>query len=277
MLDPLVSSQWLNDNLNSSDLVVLDASVPNNKAGLAPKFGSKKIKGSQFFDLKGSFSDPNGLFPNSFPSEEQFENGCKSLGINKSSCIVVYDNLGIYTSPRVWWMFKAMGHQKVHVLNGGLPSWINDGFETVEHFESVNYKGDFEAQLQPEFLKSIDFVRSNISEKSHLLIDARSEGRFHGTIDEPRAGLRSGHIPNSINIPFGSLLENGTYKSRAELKKVLKVSEIDDRPIVFSCGSGITACIVLLAAELVLKNDTSIYDGSWTEYGSLTNESTNYN
>ncbi len=277
MLDPLVSSQWLNDNLNSSDLVVLDASVPNNKAGLAPKFGSKKIKGSQFFDLKGSFSDPNGLFPNSFPSEEQFENGCKSLGINKSSCIVVYDNLGIYTSPRVWWMFKAMGHQKVHVLNGGLPSWINDGFETVEHFESVNYKGDFEAQLQPEFLKSIDFVRSNISEKSHLLIDARSEGRFNGTIDEPRAGLRSGHIPNSINIPFGSLLENGTYKSRAELKKVLKVSEIDDRPIVFSCGSGITACIVLLAAELVLKNDTSIYDGSWTEYGSLTNESTNYN
>ena len=153
MIEPLVSSQWLNDNLNNSDLIILDASVLNNKAGIRPEFENQKIKGARFFDLKGTFSDPNGMFPNSFPSEEQFTAGCKSLGIDASSRVIVYDNIGVYTSPRVWWMFKAMGHKKVHVLNGGLPGWINDGFETVEHFDLRHKHGDFEANLQPKYLK----------------------------------------------------------------------------------------------------------------------------
>lgn len=272
MIEPLVSSQWLNDNLNSSDLIILDASSFNNKAGLAPKFENQKIKGAQYFDLKNTFSDPNGLFPNTFPSEEQFETGCNSLGINNSSRIVVYDNLGIYTSPRVWWMFRAMGHEKVHVLNGGLPDWINEGFETVEHLESINKSSNYKPKLQPGLIKSIDIIKSNISEQNHLLIDARSEGRFNGTSQEPREGLRSGHIPNSINIPFNSVLENGQYKNTTELKGIFKNSGVDSRPVIFSCGSGVTACIVLLAFEMIMNNNTSVYDGSWTEWASLTKD-----
>ncbi|MDG1037541.1 MAG: rhodanese-like domain-containing protein [Polaribacter sp.] len=272
MIEPVVSSQWLNDNLNSSGLIILDASSLNNKAGLTLKFENHKIKGAQFFDLKNTFSDPNGLFPNTLPSEEQFETGCRSLGINKSSRIVVYDNLGIYTSPRVYWMFKTMGHEKIHVLNGGLPSWINDGYETVEHFDSKIKQGDFEAKLQSELVKSITFVKSNISEQNHLLIDARSEVRFNGTVKEPREGLRSGHIRNSINIPFSRFLENGRYKNADKLREIFEDTGVDDRPIIFSCGSGVTACIVLLACEMVLNNSTSVYDGSWTEWASLTKD-----
>ena len=272
MIKPLVSSQWLNENLNSSDLIILDVSGSNNKAGLTPEFQNKKIKGARYFDLENTFSNSNGLFPNTFPSEEQFEKGCRSLGIKNSSRIVVYDNLGIYTCPRVWWMFKVMGHEKVHVLNGGLPDWINKGFETVEHYQLKNKSSDYKTKLQVENIRSIDFIKSNISEQKHLLIDARSEGRFNGTAKEPREGLRSGHIPNSINIPFSYMLKSGKYKSLAELKAIFKSYDLEDRSLVFSCGSGITACIVLFASEMVLNNSTSVYDGSWTEWASLTKE-----
>lgn len=270
MTEPLVSPQWLNVNLKSSDLIILDASDPNNKAGLTNEFQNQKIKGARYYNLKGVFSDPKGLFPNTFPSKEQFENGCRSLGISNSSRIVVYDNTGTYTSPRVWWMFKAMGHERVYVLNGGLLDWIRNGFETEKQFDS-NYKsGNFKANIKSAVIKNIDFIKSNISQQKHLLIDARSEDRFNGTAKEPREGLRSGHIPNSINIPFSRLLEDGKYKSTVELKEVFESCGVDDRPLVFSCGSGVTACIVLLASEMVLNNSTSVYDGSWTEWASLT-------
>jgi thiosulfate/3-mercaptopyruvate sulfurtransferase len=267
MLDPLVSSQWLNDNLNSSDLVVLDASVPNNKAGLAPKFGSKKIKGSQFFDLKGSFSDPNGLFPNSFPSEEQFENGCKSLGINKSSCIVVYDNLGIYTSPRVWWMFKAMGHDNVSVLNGGLPKWIESGFPlNISKPVSPN-TGNFIAR--PAMNKFIDAesVLTKLDDESIAVIDARGTNRFDGTEAEPREGVRSGRIPNSKNLPFTNLITDGLLQSTSDLEQQLSTVASKDQQLIFRCGSGVTACHLALAAELCGYNKLSVFDGSWSEWG----------
>ena len=269
MNQPLVSPQWLNENLNRSDLILLDASDLENKAGLIPQFKNLKIKGARFFDLKNTFSDPNGRFPNTFPSEEQFEKGCRALGINNRSQIVVYDNIGIYTSPRVWWMFKVMGHENVHVLDGGLPNWVNQGFETVDHFESKPSLGDFKSKMRLGQIKDINFIQSNITNQDYIIIDARSEGRFNGTSDEPRAGLRSGHIPNSINIPYTSLLENGKYKSSAEIKALFEAYKIDDRPLVFSCGSGVTACIVLLASEMVLNNSTAVYDGSWTEWASL--------
>ncbi|NRA12416.1 MAG: sulfurtransferase [Crocinitomicaceae bacterium] len=266
MIEALVSSDWLNKNLDNYDLIILDASQSSNVAEINSEFENQKIKGARFFDLKGAFSNPNSLFPNTFPSQEQFEIGCRKLGINKSSRIVVYDNLGIYTSPRVWWMFKAMGHEKIHVLNGGLPDWINQGLETVEHFNTDYSTGDFRSNLGSESIKYFNDIKSNISFQNFLLIDAREEGRFNGKVKEPREALRSGHIPNSINIPFNTLLEHPKYKSTVELKEIFENSPIDDRPMVFSCGSGITACIVLLASEMVLNNPKAIYDGSWTEW-----------
>lgn len=276
MTNPLVSSQWLNDNLNNPDLIVLDASDTDNKAGLISEFQHQIINGARQFDLKGAFSDPEGLFPNTFPSEEHFNQTCRSLGINNSSIIVVYDNIGIYNSPRVWWMFKTMGHEHVQVLNGGLPDWIRNGYETEEKFTSNYKQGNFKGKLKTDAIKNIDFIRSNSSEQTHLLIDARSEGRFNGTVKEPREGLRSGHIPNSINIPYSKLLDIGKYKSEIELKEILEKSGVDNRPLVFSCGSGVTACIVLLAAEIVLNNSTSVYDGSWTEWATVYSNDLNY-
>lgn len=269
MKSPLVSSQWLHENLNNPDLIILDASESTNKAGLVDEFHDRKIPGTRYFDIKNTFSDPNGTFPNTFPSTEQFQIGCRSLGINDSSVIVVYDNLGIYTSPRVWWMFKTMGHDNVHVLNGGLPNWIESGFETVQDYKSNIEPGDFTAKLQSDQVRTIDFIKANIEDQKHLVIDARSEGRFNGTAKEPREGLRSGHIPNSVNIPFGDLLENRKYKSAEELQAIFEHQGVNDQSLVFSCGSGITACIVLLAAEMIMDNATSVYDGSWTEWATL--------
>lgn len=268
-MTPLVSSEWLDENINLKDLVILDASPLTNASEKQTEFKNQAIPGARYFDIKNVFSDLTSPFPNTFPTIEQFEQGCRNLGINNSSKIVVYDNLGIYTSPRVWWMFKAMGHEDVAVLNGGLQDWIINDYETKTSLSLTPEKGNFICQFDPNQIVDIDFIQSNISLRDHLLIDARSEGRFNGTSKEPRTGLRSGHIPNSVNIPFESVLDDGRYKAEAELTQLFKCIRTDDRPLSFSCGSGITACIVLFAAELVLKNDTSIYDGSWTEWASL--------
>jgi len=267
MIEPLVSSKWLYDNLNDPDLIVLDASTSSNKAGVKSAFRDQKIPHSRPFNIKENFSKKDSPFPNTFPLVSQFEEECEKLGISNSSKIVVYDNLGIYTSPRVWWMFKTMGHEQVYVLNGGLPDWIANNYETVQKYESFTQRGDFKAHFHSSSVKDIDFVQSNLVTSSHCLIDVRSKERFLGQVPEPRAGLRSGNIPNSINIPYTEVLENGKYKPKEELKRVFENAQVDDRPITFSCGSGITACIVLLAAEMVLTNSVSVYDGSWTEYG----------
>ena len=269
MPSPLVSSEWLNENRQIENLVILDASPAKTVSGKQSEFENDVIPNARYFDLKNMFSDPNGKFPNTFPSLEQFEKACQSLGINNSSKIIVYDNLGIYTSPRVWWMFKTMGHENIAILNGGLPDWVEKGYETNSLHDSAFSNGNFTAKFNPIQIVNIDFVASNIESQAHLVIDARSDGRFNGTSKEPRPGLRSGHIPKSVNVPFVSVLEAGKFKSKPELEELFASIRVDHRPITFSCGSGITACIVLLAAELVLKNETSVYDGSWTEWATL--------
>ena len=267
MNSTIVSSKWLRDNLYSSNLVVLDASQPRGKSESI----SQQIIGARPFDIKGVFSDKSSSLPNTFPSKEQFEEGCQELGINSSSKIVVYDSLGIYTSPRAWFMFKAMGHENIAVLDGGFPEWIAMGFETETIVEKKYSIGNFKATLQSEMIRSIDFVRENLAKKESLVIDARSADRFNSLVPEPRADLRRGNIPNSINIPFQDMLENGKFKSVENLARLFKENNIENKSLVFSCGSGITACIVLLATELVFEGDKSIYDGSWTQWAQLEN------
>lgn len=265
MNSPIVSSKWLNENLNDPDIIVLDASQPSGKT----EANTLRIIGARPFDIKGCFSDDSSSFPNTFPSEEQFEEACQKLGINSSSKIIVYDSKGVYTSPRVWWMFKSMGYNNIAVLDGGLPDWINNGFET-EAIVNVRYtKGDFKGTFHSEMIRSIDFVKENLSNSNMIIVDARSSGRFNSLVPEPRANLRSGNIPNSINIPFSDTLENGKFKSIEKLSGLFKGKGIQDKSLVFSCGSGITACIILLATDLVFEGNKSIYDGSWTEWGSL--------
>lgn len=265
MTAPILSALWLYNNLEDPDLVILDASEKKDKGDLI----NIQIEGARHFDLKKEFSDTSSELPNTLPSPKQFENSCRKLGINNSSKIVVYDNLGIYISPRVWWMFKVMGHQNIAVLNGGLPEWIRQGYETVKHKENKIKPGDFKAKFKPEMVKDYDFVSSNVSLQQSVLIDARSPGRFEGIAPEPREGLPSGHIPGSLNLPYTDVLKNGKFKSREDLSEIFNNLKINEKPLVFSCGSGVTACIILMASELVLKNDKSVYDGSWTEWAQI--------
>lgn len=270
MKSPLVSVEYLKKHLDDKQLVLLDASPKSTIGGRKSPFPDRHIPLSRIFNLKEDFTNKNSPFPNTVPTPIQFQEACKKLGINQDSNIVIYDNLGIYTSPRAWWLFKLMGHKNVAVLDGGLPEWINTGNEFVPPIDGSNTNfstGDFKAHFQKHLIKNYPEILANCGSKSFQIIDARSEGRFNGTAPEPRKNLKSGCIPHSVNIPYQSLLEKSKYKSVARLKSLFEEQIIgSSEDLVFSCGSGLTACIVLLAHELVFKSNTAIYDGSWTEW-----------
>lgn len=266
MLKTTVSVDWLNNNLDNPNLIILDASQHNSQAKLNTKFENIQIKGARLLAIKDAFSDKDSKYPNTLLSPKDFEVAAQNLGINKSSKMVVYDNRGVYFSPRVWWMFKTMGHQEIAVLDGGLPEWINQGYPTEQPQNHVFKLGNFTSNFRPEKVKNFHFIKENINTKEALVIDARSEDRFKALAPEPRVGLRGGNIPTSINLPYSKLLENGQFRSKNELTDIFSNMKLGDKKLVFSCGSGITACILLLATELSIGNKTSIYDGSWTEW-----------
>ncbi|MEO9967412.1 MAG: sulfurtransferase [Reichenbachiella sp.] len=264
----LVTPLWLSKNLNDPDLIILDASPIENKAGAQSKFEGCYIPGARHFDLKHTFSDSRSNLPHMFPTIDQSVAGCRALGIGRQSKIVIYDNLGIYMSPRVWWMLRALGCEQVAVLDGGLSGWISNGYKVESRLSTIIEEGNFQASMTRDHIKTIDDMVENLREERYTAVDARSSGRFQGLAPEPRAGLSSGHIPGSINIPYTEVIENGRYKSIEDLKKVFEEKGIGEKPLIFLCGSGVTACIVLLAAALVLDNASYIYDGSWTEWAS---------
>ncbi|WGD34483.1 sulfurtransferase [Olleya sp. YS] len=264
----LVSVNWLKHHLNDDNLIVLDASIPK-VTDKTSKLSELQIPNARFFDIKNKFSDTKARFPNTIPSEIQFEKSAQELGINNDSIIVVYDHLGIYSSPRAWWLFKTFGHQNIAVLDGGLPEWINHGFSTVKKESKSFDLGYFKAKYNPNnvvYFESIDMIAQDPNFK---IIDARSNDRFKCLIPEPREGLRSGTISNSINLPFETILNDIKLKSTQELKIIFNALAKPNQHLVFSCGSGITASILSLAATIVGYNN-SVYDGSWTEYGILT-------
>lgn len=266
MNTPIISASELRALGTDPSLIILDASPTSNKSGLKTEFADLQIKGARFFDLKSKFSDQSSEMPNTLPSPENFERECRNLGINQNSKIVVYDNLGIYTSARVWWMFSAMGHKNIAVLNGGLPEWINAGFETEPISKKTFPAGNFKSNPNFNLKTNIESVVENIDTQDSIVIDARSEGRFEGTAPEPREGLKSGHIPNSKNLPFDEVLEDGKMKTPEELEAIFEALNFEEKPMIFSCGSGLTACIIMLAAETVSNIPKSVYDGSWTEW-----------
>ncbi|MEM9389792.1 MAG: sulfurtransferase [Bacteroidota bacterium] len=268
--EPIVTTEWLKTYINDPNLIILDASPASNVAGLVPEYTNIQIPGARHFNVKHDFSDLDNPIPNMLPPVHQFNNGCRKLGINNESRIVIYDNLGVYMSPRVRWMFKVMGHEQVAVLDGGLSAWINMGLPTEPKKENVYSSGNFSGKYQPELVKTSDEVLESVSSKNVLVMDARSKGRFEGTVAEPRADLRSGRIPGSVNIPFKRVLKDGHFKSKNELREIFNQHQPEDRRLVFTCGSGITACIIMLAAELVMTNPKAVYDGSWSEWGKQT-------
>lgn len=276
----IVSVNWLNEHLNDEHLIILDASPKSNITGDSSLYENRIIIKSRYFNLKENFIHSESPFPNTVPSSQQFERECRKLGINHNSKIVVYDNLGIYTSPRVWWLFKIMGHDNIAVLNGGLPEWIKQNYDTVskENGYRTNYEaGNFKAQFQEDLVITYSDILDNTTSNNFLVIDARSAGRFNGIAKEPRKHLKSGKIPNSANIPYPEVIENGKFKTVKKLKEIFEKKCSDSDKLVFSCGSGLTACIIMLASEIAFKKGKYIYDGSWTEWAEkqhlITNDS----
>jgi thiosulfate/3-mercaptopyruvate sulfurtransferase len=266
----IVSCDWLHQHLYDANLVVLNATIPK---ATAKKASSEKevriIPSARFFDIKGSFSDREAAFPNTMVSAVTFEVEAQKLGINQDSCVVIYDEHGIYSSPRAWWMFKAMGFENVAVLDGGLPQWESLGFETVTPSEETVAKGNFKANPKNSSFVAYHYVLDTIENSQHQILDARSSGRFHGTAPEPRAGVRSGHIPTSKSLPYSSLLNGNTFKNKEALQALYHEANQDCKSMIFSCGTGITACVLALGAEIIGYQDSLVYDGSWTEWGSL--------
>ena len=201
------------------------------------------------------------------PSPELFNAEVQALGIHTRSLIVVYDRIGIFSAPRAWWMFRAMGHAHVAVLDGGLPAWLAAGHPVEPETAYQGPSGDFVARLQPNLFCDADSVAAELSSGRRPVLDARSAPRFAGLEPEPRAGLRAGHMPGALNLPFGQLQRDGKMKPAAELQAEFARLLGEQQAPIFSCGSGVTACILALGAELAGYQGLTVYDGSWSEWG----------
>ena len=271
LTSPIVSVEWLHNNLNAKNLIVLNGTIPKVTGDHISNV-QKQIISARFFDIKNKFSDTSAEFPSTIPSAEQFQTEARALGINNDSAIVVYDEKGIYSSARVWWLFKAFGYNNVAVLNGGLPAWEKAGYKVELPSSYKGETGNFTAIYTPEFMKFFNDVKNASKQKTHTIIDARSASRFNCKAPEPRAGLRMGTIPNSVNLPFEDLLIDGILKPKEDLEKSFYMLGDKNDDIIFSCGSGITACVLALGAEIAGYKNISVYDGSWTEWGSLVKE-----
>ena len=269
-MNPVVSVKWLQANLERPEIVILNASIPKLGSAIEASVGKKLIPYTRCFDIKNKFSEVSAPFPSTYPSVAQFTQEAQLLGINQDSIIVVYDDKGIYSSARAWWLFKSFGHQKVAVLDGGLPEWNKLEYITETYQPYTGEKGDFIGVEDKCMMKFFDDVGGISQNTSDIIIDARSEKRFKCLVDEPRVGLRRGTIPNSINLPYENLLEGNCLKSRDQLKHIFETLAHPSDQLIFSCGSGITACILALGANVVGYQNISVYDGSWTEDGTLT-------
>lgn len=266
----LVEVGWLRERLGSENLVVLDASwyLPAAQRDPDSEFLGRHIPGARRFDFDTVVTDRRSDLPHMLPPAHEFEEHARRLGINRDSMIVIYDTAGLFSAARAWWMFKAMGHADLGVLSGGLPVWIDAGGALETGEQTVASSGDFVACPVPARLASLDDVRSAVRGGGPQIVDARSAERFGGQAPEPRPGLRSGHMPGALNLPFGDLLREGRYKSPAELAAAFSAAGLDpNRRTIASCGSGVTACILALGGEAAGLPPFAVYDGSWAEWG----------
>ena len=267
---PLVDVNWLHDNLQAEELIILDASVPPVVPGyesLNSEACFQAVPGARRFDYDTKICKQDSSLPHMMPGADLFQEEVRKLGINSDSVIVIYDDVGLYSSPRAWWMLRAMGHEQVAVLDGGLRGWIAAGFATTDSLQTDCPTGNFEASFTEESFCDFSVVLSSLEDASCVILDARSSGRFYGTAPEPRPGIRGGHMPNAQNLPFPELLNEGSMKPVAELQEIFSAIVTDDKRLITSCGSGLTACILTFAAYLAGHRNLSVYDGSWIEWG----------
>lgn len=265
--DPLISTEELAARLGEPDLRLVDASWHLDGRDPGPDFEAARLSGAVLFDLEAS-SDPDSDLPHMLPTEARFAERMGTLGLAETDAIVVYDTVGVRSAPRVWWMLKAMGARDVRVLDGGLPKWRAEGRPMVSGPAETPASARFHARLDPNAVADLAAVRQALA-AGQQVVDARSAERFRGAAPEPRPGLRSGHMPGALNLPFPEVLaDDGRMKPPAGLDAAFRAAGVDlARPIVTSCGSGVTAAILSLALAR-LGRPSRVYDGSWAEWGS---------
>ena len=269
-MEPLVTTQWLADELGKPDLVVFDATkyLPNEDKDGHTEFLAAHIPGARFFDID-LVADPETDLPHMVPSAGRFARLMAELGVSNDSRVVFYDQKGLSSAARGWWLMGLFGHDAAAVLDGGLPKWRREGRAVETGAPPAPAPGAFRPHFRPTRLRGIGDVLGNLEHRAELVLDARAAGRFAGTAPEPRAGMRSGRIPGSANVPYTELLhKDGTFRAPAELRARFAAAGVDGgRPVVTSCGSGVSACVLTLGLRLAGLPDAAVYDGSWSEWG----------
>lgn len=272
---PVVSVRWLQEHIASPGLVILDASwyLPGDERDCRAEFERGHIPGALFFDID-ALVDSSSDLPHMLPPPDEFTAAMRRLGINGDDRIVVYDSAGLFSAPRAWWMLRVFGHRHVSVLDGGLPAWRAAGgrlASAAEERGADRTSGDFTATgPDPALLRSLQQVREAIGSGKEQILDARSAPRFRGDVPEPRPGLRSGHMPGALNLPYAQVLDPDTKRllPPEQLKARFVEAGIDlQQPVITTCGSGVSACVLSLAMAQASGLDAPVYDGSWAEWG----------
>ena len=265
----LVSTEWLAAHIKDPDLRIVDASwyMPAENRNPAAEYLAEHIPGARFFDID-DISDHRSELPHMAPPVEKFMSRMRAMGIGDRHQVVVYDGAGLFSAARVWWLFRLMGKMDIAVLDGGLPKWKAQG-RALSDMPPIVRDRHMTVSRQNQMVRDVTQVARAAKLGDHTILDARGAARFKGEAPEPREGLRSGHIPSSRNVFFGDLINaNGTMKTKAEIKALMDAAGADlSKPVITSCGSGVTAAILCLALERIGKTDHSLYDGSWSEWG----------
>ncbi len=269
-MGPLVTTEWLAAELGKPDLAVFDATkyLPNEPKDGRNEFVRAHIPGASYFDID-RIADPDTDLPHMVPTPGRFARLVGDLGVSNASRVVFYDQKGLASAARGWWLMTLFGHDDVAVLDGGLPKWLNEGRDTHSSQPAASKPAEFRPDFRASRLRGVGDMLSNVQSRSEQVLDARATGRFTGAIPEPREGMRSGHIPGSVSLPYTELLQaDGTFRAPSEVRGRFQAAGVDgSRPLVTSCGSGVTACILTLGLRVAGFPDGAVYDGSWTEWG----------
>ena len=269
--DPMVSTDWLAERLGGPDLVIIDATwfMPGGSRDARAEHAERHIPGAVFFDID-EISDHANPLPHMLPEPADFAVHARRLGVEPDSEVVVYDAHGVFSAPRVWWTFRVMGHEAVAVLDGGLPKWIAEG-HPVERGWPQNPHGEFKARFDPGLVRDLATMLGVVETHAEQIVDARAAARFYGEAPEPRPGLRGGHMPGALNLSSAEVVAaDGTLNPKPVLERLFAQAGVDlDRPILTSCGSGISAAILAIALARLGRWRTPVYDGSWSEWGGL--------
>ncbi|MDF1609857.1 3-mercaptopyruvate sulfurtransferase [Hoeflea sp. YIM 152468] len=265
----VVSFDWLVKSLGQPGLRIVDGSwyLPAQNRDAAAEYAASRIPGAVFFD-QDKIVDPASDLPHTIPGPADFARAAGDLGLAETDTIVVYDGPGMFTAPRVWWLLRTFGAANAYVLDGGFDSWKAQGLPTETGVVTQPARSEFTPNFNAGAVTGLDRLRSIVETGTAQIADARGPGRFAGTEPEPREGMRSGHMPGARNVPFSTLSEGGKIKPLKELRQVLESSGLDlDKPVVTSCGSGVTAAVITLALHSIGHRDNTLYDGSWSQWG----------